>query len=75
MPKLPEDFIKKYTKLLGKQKADQLFKAISENSKNAYRINSLKENQTLSYDQREKIPLVPGAYYGCLLYTSDAADE
>ena len=64
MPKLPEDFIKKYTKLLGKQKADQLFNAISEKSKNAYRINSLKENQTLSYSQSEKIPLIPDAYYG-----------
>ena len=64
MPKLPEDFIKKYTKLLGKSKADHLFKAINENSKNAYRINSLKENQTLSYDHNEKIPLIPNAYYG-----------
>ena len=64
MPKLPEDFIKKYSKLLGKQKADQLFNAISENSKNAYRINSLKEKQTLSYAQSEKIPLIPDAYYG-----------
>ena len=64
MPKLPEDFIKKYTKLLGKKKADQLFNAISEKSKNAYRINSLKEKQTLSYSQSEKIPLIPDAYYG-----------
>ena len=64
MPKLPEDFIKKYTKLLGKQKADQLFNAISKNSINAYRINSLKEKQTLSYAQCEKIPLIPDAYYG-----------
>ena len=64
MPKLPEDFIKKYTKLLGKSKADHLFKAINENSKNAFRINSLKENQTLSYDLNEKIPLIPNAYYG-----------
>lgn len=64
MPKLPEDFIKKYTKLLGKSKADHLFKAINENSKNAFRINSLKENKTLSYDLNEKIPLIPNAYYG-----------
>ena len=64
MPKLPEDFIKKYTKLLGNSKADHLFKAINENSKNAFRINSLKENQTLSYDLNEKIPLIPNAYYG-----------
>ena len=64
MPKLPEDLIKKYTKLLGKSKADHLFKAINENSKNAFRINSLKENLTLSYDLNEKIPLIPNAYYG-----------
>ena len=65
MIKLPDDFIRKYQKLLGKDDANKLFTAIkSQPPKKGYRINSLKENKQVSYNTQSHIPVIPNAFYG-----------
>ncbi|MCT7791186.1 MAG: hypothetical protein N4R38_07785 [Lactobacillus crispatus] len=42
MLNLPNEFKTKYEKLLGTKKAQELFAAMNEESKKAFRINALK---------------------------------
>lgn len=64
MPKLPEDFKEKYTRLLGKSRAQQFFNSINDSPKSAFRVNSLKENYCVSYEQEKEVSGVSKAYYG-----------
>lgn len=64
MPKLPEDFKEKYIRLLGKSRAEEFFDSINDRPKSAFRINSLKENYCVSYEQEKEVLGVSKAYYG-----------
>lgn len=64
MPKLPEDFKEKYIRLLGKSRAEEFFDSINDRPKSAFRINSLKENYCVSYEQEKEVSGVSKAYYG-----------
>jgi len=64
MPKLPEAFIEKYIRLLGKSRAEEFFNSINDRPKSAFRVNSLKENYCLSYEQEKEVAGVSNAYYG-----------
>lgn len=63
MLNLPNEFKAKYQKLLGIQKAEELFAAMNEESKKAFRINTLKPAQ-VSYDLSKPVPQINAAYYG-----------
>lgn len=41
-----------------------MFIALSNEPKKAFRINTLQEDQTVSYSTNEKVPDIPNAYYG-----------
>lgn len=64
MLKLPNSFKEKYIKLLGEETANKLFLAMNENSKKAFRVNSLKQQIKISYDLTNPVPEIPHAYYG-----------
>lgn len=64
MLNLPDTFIEKYQKLLGKEKAAALFESMNQETKKAYRINSLKAHQKVSYSNAQAVPFIPNAYYG-----------
>ena len=64
MLKLPVEFKEKYEKLLGDKEATALFTAMNEESKKAFRINTLKNPIKLSYDLNKPIPDLRDAYYG-----------
>lgn len=64
MAKLPEDFKEKYTRLLGKSRAQQFFNSINDSPKSAFRVNSLKDNHCLSCDPKKEVSGIPQAYYG-----------
>lgn len=64
MLNLPDSFIEKYQKLLGKEKAAALFESMNQETKKAYRINSLKAHQKVSYSNAQAVPFIPNAYYG-----------
>lgn len=64
MLKLPTSFKDKYNKLLGTEKAQDLFKAMNEDSKKAFRVNSLKAEQEISYNLTQPVPDISNAYYG-----------
>lgn len=64
MLNLPDSFKDKYIGLLGEEKANQMFLALSNESKKAFRINTLQENQIVSYSTNKKVPDIPNAYYG-----------
>lgn len=62
--KLPTDFKQKYINLLGKTESEELFAAMSENSKKAFRVNTLKNQVSVSYELTNPIPEIDHAYYG-----------
>lgn len=61
---LPTDFKDKYLRLLGEDKAHALFQAMGEDSKKAFRINTLKADAAISYDLSNPVPEIDHAYYG-----------
>lgn len=64
MPKLPKEFIDKYRKLLGTEKSEQLFNAIKQPERKAFRINSLKELKSIRYSTSNPVLSISNAYYG-----------
>jgi len=62
MMEFPLGFKEKYSKLLGKE-AQAFFASFDKESKKAFRINPLKENQTLE-GSFEKVPYTTWGYYG-----------
>lgn len=64
MLNLPNEFKSKYQDLLGIEKATALFKAMDDDSKKAFRINTLKDNNEVSYALDKPVPEVDHAYYG-----------
>lgn len=64
MLNLPASFKEKYINLLGKDKANEMFTALAQEPKKAFRINSLCQNQQVSYATSEPVPDMPNAYYG-----------
>lgn len=64
MLKLPIDFKNKYEKLLGDKEAKKLFVALGEDSKKAFRVNTLKKSIDISYSMQNPIPMLQNAYYG-----------
>ncbi|CAM3114723.1 NOL1/NOP2/sun family putative RNA methylase [Lactobacillus bombicola] len=64
MLKLPVDFLNKYQALLGAEKAKELFTSLEYSPKKAYRINSLKWQNQVSYKQDEPILNINAAFYG-----------
>lgn len=64
MISLPNEFKEKYQKLLGTEKAEQLFAALNEESKKAFRVNTLKKPVKLSYSLANPVPDIEHAYYG-----------
>lgn len=64
MISLPNEFKEKYQKLLGTEKAEQLFAALNEESKKAFRVNTLKKTVKLSYSLANPVPDIEHAYYG-----------
>ena len=63
MLNLPNEFKTKYEKLLGTKKAQELFAAMNEESKKAFRINTLKPTK-VSYELTDSVPQINSAYYG-----------
>lgn len=63
MLNLPSEFKAKYEKLLGNEEAQQLFRAMNEDSKKAFRLNTLKPAK-VSYDLSQSVPQIDSAYYG-----------
>lgn len=63
MLNLPSEFKAKYEKLLGINKAQELFMAMNEESKKAFRINTLKPVK-VSYSLTDSVPQINAAYYG-----------
>lgn len=61
---LPKQFIDKYQGLLGDKEAKNFFNALNQEPRKAFRINTLKENQQISYSIKDPIPVVENAYYG-----------
>lgn len=64
MLKLPNSFKEKYIDLLGEKTANELFVAMNENSKKAFRINTLKRQEKVSYAISNPVPEINHAYYG-----------
>lgn len=64
MLNLPTEFKEKYQKLLGKKESQLLFNSLQTESKKAYRINSLKFNQTHNNSNQKVVPDIPLAFYG-----------
>ena len=66
MSQLPEKFVSKYQKLLGKEESQTFFDAIeNDNTKKGFRLNSLKNNfEKVNYSLDEPITFVDNAYYG-----------
>lgn len=64
MLNLPNEFKTKYQKLLGTEKADALFEAMNDDSKKAFRINTLKDTNKITYDLSNPVPQIKHAYYG-----------
>ena len=64
MFKLPEEFKNKYTHLLGQEESERLFSALNLPERKAYRINQLKIDTNVSYDQSKPIPNLTASYYG-----------
>lgn len=64
MINLPTAFKNKYYDLLGEKEATRLFASLNEESKKAFRINSLKANQRTSYQLNQPVPGIKNAYYG-----------
>ncbi|WP_308555560.1 RsmF rRNA methyltransferase first C-terminal domain-containing protein [uncultured Lactobacillus sp.] len=64
MLNLPQDFKEKYRKLLGDQQAEAMFSALNENSKKAFRVNTLKNKTNISYSLDDQVPEIDHAYYG-----------
>ena len=62
MLSLPTEFKEKYQNLLGTQEAKNMFNAMDEESKKAFRINPLKSN--ISYHLEKIVPDIPNGYYG-----------
>lgn len=63
MLNLPLEFKEKYQKLLGQSEADQLFTALNQLSKKAFRINSLVDFK-YSNNSLKRVPDIPNAFYG-----------
>lgn len=61
---LPNEFKEKYQKLLGDEEAQQLFAALNEDSKKAFRVNTLKAPISVSYSLEHPVPEIAQAYYG-----------
>ncbi|MBU3827835.1 MAG: RsmF rRNA methyltransferase first C-terminal domain-containing protein [Candidatus Lactobacillus pullistercoris] len=64
MLNLPDSFKEKYLKLLGSQEAKKLFDSLNQETKKAFRINSLKEFNDINISKKEPVPDIPLAYYG-----------
>lgn len=64
MLELPNSFKEKYIELLGEKTADQLFKAMNQDSKKAFRVNTLKNQVKISYSLAKPVPEINHAYYG-----------
>lgn len=64
MVKLPKEFKNKYTHLLGQEESERLFSALNLPERKAYRINQLKIDTNISYDQSKPIPNLTASYYG-----------
>lgn len=64
MLNLPQDFKEKYRDLLGEQQAEEMFSALNENSKKAFRVNTLKNKTNISYSLDNPVPEIDHAYYG-----------
>lgn len=64
MLNLPKEFKEKYRDLLGEQEAEEMFSAMNENSKKAFRVNTLKDKTNISYSLNKPIPEIDHAYYG-----------
>ena len=64
MLNLPAEFISKYQKLLGQGQAQELFDAMNQPAKKAFRINTLKGQREVSYSLNQPIPGLKNAYYG-----------
>lgn len=61
---LPQDFIAKYTKLLGAPKSAELIAALNELPKKAFRINSLKQPENVVYDTSKPVAGIANAFFG-----------
>ena len=64
MLNLPAEFISKYQKLLGQKQAQELFDAMNQPAKKAFKINTLKGQREVSYSLDQPIPGLKNAYYG-----------
>lgn len=65
MTKLPMSFRTKFTELLGQADAEQLFTAIDNETKKAFRLNPLKPNfEQVSLPLTEPLKLIDDAYVG-----------
>lgn len=65
MVALPEEFLTKYTNLLGEERANQLFSSFDEPPVKAFRLNPLKSNfEEISYSLANSVPHIKNAYGG-----------
>ncbi|WP_438449829.1 RsmB/NOP family class I SAM-dependent RNA methyltransferase [Lactobacillus kitasatonis] len=64
MLNLPKDFKDKYRDLFGDEQAEKMFSAMDENSKKAFRVNTLKNKTPISYSLDNPVPEIDHAYYG-----------
>ncbi|MBA1394860.1 RNA methyltransferase, partial [Lactobacillus sp. XV13L] len=64
MLNLPADFVQKYHKLLGEERAASFLAALAQKPKKAFRINPLKAQQNVAYPLERPVPAVANAWYG-----------
>lgn len=64
MLKIPDEFKEKFTHLLGEKEEKRLEEALDLPSKKAFRINTLKNTDNVTYDLSKSVPVITQAYYG-----------
>lgn len=66
MLNLPDTFKEKYRALLGEATFPKFIEALNEEPKKGFRLNTLKNQQNISYPTNKKVPNIPNAYYGAI---------
>ncbi|CCI85587.1 NOL1 NOP2 sun family protein [Lactobacillus pasteurii DSM 23907 = CRBIP 24.76] len=61
---LPAGFKEKYVALLGESESDKLFEALQADERKAYRLNTLKDSDKVTYSKNMPVPEIKQAYYG-----------